>query len=145
MPASTDFQNSRTRDILEKEHIPSKTEDHAKPDSPIWWIEMYLGITRLTFARFFGLANKWPYKQLFGTELIINTHMPACCLHPCMHTGTHVCRARKEGGEMKGRSCCFVERNLQVGGGMGRLSAQPLLLTQGKEGGLRRQFADEKL
>lgn len=53
----------------------------------IWW-KTYLGITNLTFTRFFGLANKWPYKQLFGTELVINTHTHAC-MHARVHVHTH--------------------------------------------------------
>lgn len=67
--------------------------------------------------------------------------MPAC-IHAHAHTPGHT--PMKEGGAMKGRVCCFAEHNLQVGGGMGGLPAQLLLLAQGKTGGLRRQFADDK-
>ena len=88
-----------------------------------------LGITSLTFPRFFGHANKWPYQQLLGMGLIIDTHR---------HILAHTHRAIKEGREMKDRIGCFAEHSLKIGRGMGRLSVQSLLLTQGKEGGQRR-------
>lgn len=69
------------------------------------------------------------------------THL-CTCVCACIHMGVHV--YIKECREIKSRICCFAEHSLQVGGGKGRLSVQLLLLTQGKEGGLRRQFADEK-
>lgn len=57
----------------------------------------------------------------------------------------HVCAHGQieEGREVKSRLRCFAEHSLQVGEG-GEVSAQLLLLSQGKEGGLRRQSADGK-
>lgn len=50
---------------------------------------MYLGIPSFTFTRFFELANKWTYKQLFGTK-IVNPHAhTATGMHACTCVYTH--------------------------------------------------------
>lgn len=120
-----------------KNTYQSRTEDYVKRQhSSIWW-RMYLGIISLTFTRFF--ANKRTFKQLFGTELTVNTHMHTrlythvCpCIRVCTYTHTQI----KEDRE--------INSTVLGWGREGEALSSAPAPHSGKEGGLRRQFADGK-
>ena len=72
--------------IIRKNNIEQKRRLCEVPDhSSILW-KMCLGIINLTFPRFSGRANKWPYQQLFRMGLIIDTHIHT---YWYTHTYTH--------------------------------------------------------